>query len=79
MQIPESEWADAAGSYVIDASGNLWRIVGFVDRPTVILDPVKPQSSPGVVAMKDDRKRQYLVMGSSNSTGFRRLIPEGDA
>jgi hypothetical protein len=40
VKIAKEDWAAASGSIVQDAEGRLWRIVGFIDEPAVILDPV---------------------------------------
>jgi hypothetical protein len=71
VNIPESEWHEAAGKLVQDERGGLWRIVGFIDRPTVILDPVVI-----VGENEDDRTRQTLIMDSPLSREFKRLVPQ---
>jgi hypothetical protein len=76
LDIPSAQWSEASGGYVVDERGQLWRIVGFIDRPTVILDPVRVLPEPGTVTVTDKRQRQYLIMGSPNSKEFQRLIPE---
>ncbi len=71
MNIPPQEWQDASGKLVEDDSGKLWRIIGFIDKPTVILEPVKLQGHP--MQQADDRQRAYEVMGSETSKRFHRL------
>ena len=70
LDIPREEWAEASGSYVEDNSGRLWRIIGFIDSPTVILDPVNICNHDSI---EPERVRQYLVMGSRNADEFHRL------
>jgi hypothetical protein len=71
VNIPHSEWPEAAGKLVQDDRGGLWRIIGFIDRPAVILDPVVI-----VGENEDDRTRQTLIMDSPLSREFRRLVQE---
>jgi len=74
MNIPQSEWAEASGSLVQDANGKLWRIIGFIDRPAVLLDPVEL-----VGEEESDRSRQTLIMGSPLSREYVRLVPQSEA
>jgi hypothetical protein len=73
MEIKQDDWQDASGSYVQDTTGRLWRIIGFIDRPAVILDPVAGDDQ------FDERRRQTVIMGSLQSQEFTRLVPEKTA
>jgi hypothetical protein len=66
MEIKREDWEEASNGIVEDRHGGLWRIIGFLDRPTVILDPVRP-SAPMKELMPD---RQYVVMGSPVSDDY---------
>jgi hypothetical protein len=68
VRIPHDEWSEASGKLVEDDDGKLWRIIGFIDQPTVILDPVM------IHGETDLRTRAYEVMGSLNSKRFHRLV-----
>ena len=72
MEIPRDEWAEASGKLVEDDEGHLWRIIGFIDQPTVILAPVKTAASS--MQRIDDRTTAYEVMGSPNSKRYHRLV-----
>lgn len=74
MNIKHDEWAEASGGYVQDTTGKLWRIIGFIDHPAVILDPVAEVSD-----LYDERQRQTVIMGSVQSEEFTRLVPEKTA
>ncbi len=73
MIIPREEWG-SENRLVIDDQGKLWRIIGFISDPAVILDPVieKGAEAPWI----EERQRMTIVMGSNQSKDFRRLIPE---
>ena len=75
MNIPRNEWQDASGKLVEDDNGQLWRVIGFIDQPTVILEPVKLQGNP--MQQTDTRQRAYEVMGSETSKRFHRLVRKG--
>lgn len=70
MIIKREDWAAASNGIVEDRQGGLWRIIGFLDRPTVILEPIPANelTSP---------PRQYVVMGSPNSEDFFWLRRDG--
>lgn len=72
MIIAPDQYSAASGSYVQDEQGQLWQIVGFIERPAVILDPIPAEPAPGELG----RQRQTIVMGSPLSEKFTRLVPE---
>lgn len=73
LTIPHDQWAEASGGLVEDDRGGLWRIVGFIDRPAVMLDPVK------LAGEDDDRQRQVLVMSAPITAEYHRLVREDAA
>lgn len=70
MNIPPEQWAEASGGYVVDGQGRLWQIIGFIDRPAVILDPVRTRDG------NDQRQRETIVMGAPVSDHYTRLVPQ---
>lgn len=40
MEIREEDWAEASGGVAQDGHGGIWRIIGFINQPAVILEPV---------------------------------------
>ncbi len=73
MNIPHEEWQEAAGGLVQDAQGHLWRIVGFIDRPAVLLNPVTTQEE--VDRAEPPRPQMTVIMGSPVSEEYTRLVP----
>jgi hypothetical protein len=61
VKIQRDDWGRASGSLVIDGNAQLWRIVGFIDQPAVILDPVR------IEGQDDKRQRDTVIMGCVNS------------
>lgn len=74
MRIRQSDWEDASGTYVQDDNKRLWRIIGFISEPTVILEPVI-EANRNSLAAHDTRFKRYIVMGSAESDSFQRLAP----
>lgn len=72
MKIAREDWPTASGGIVQDTDGRLWRIVGFIDQPAVVMEPVIERD----VAHADDRRQIVEIMGCPNSERFHRLIPE---
>lgn len=68
MNIPRDEWAKASGSYVQDDRGNLLQIIGFIDRPAVIMRPVI-----------GDGHQIVQIMGSETSKQYHRLVRKDEA
>lgn len=71
MNISPDDWKAASGSYVEDDSGELWRLIGFIDRPAMILSPIKMAGAPH--AQLDGRSQMTVIMGSEQSKQFHLL------
>lgn len=65
LDIPFDQWAEHSGSYVIDSYGSYWQILGFIDRPAVIIELVSAT-----------RRRETIIMGSEQSRGYDVLAPK---
>lgn len=67
MNILPEDWQSTSGTYAQDRAGDVWRIIGFIDRPAVILERLGEASPP---------VRETVIMGSPHSKEWVRLIPE---
>lgn len=79
MNIPHEKWSQASGGYVLDAQGKLWRIVGFIDRPAIVLDPVRISDPAEDAPAGDVRQRETVIMGTPHSKDFQWLVAAEDA
>jgi hypothetical protein len=66
MRIPKDRWEEASNGIVRDKRGELWRIIGFIDRPAVIMRAIDPEA---------DRQELVMIMGSPISDGYEWLVP----
>lgn len=72
MKIAREDWPAASGGIVEDDDGRLWRILGFIDQPAVVLAPIIEGDRPA--GQPDDRHQVVEILGCPNSERFHRLV-----
>lgn len=72
MASPRFTEADV-GEFYVGEAGDLWRLIGFADRPTATLERVTPPATSFILG---HRERRGGVVGAPIFEGFRKLVPE---